>query len=451
MSRTSDRLGRYRLVERIGQGGMAEVWKATAADAPADAPPVVVKRLLPHLADDERFVAMFVAEARLGARLKHANIVALHELGEADGEPFLVLELVDGINLGALLRHAGGPLDPAYAAVVVRDVCRALAYVHDLRDAGGKPLGVLHRDVTPSNIMVARDGTVKLVDFGIAKAIHAVGDERTRTGLLKGKLAYVSPEQANGGDVDHRSDLFAAGVVLYEALTGERLFRAPTDVETLRRVRSMPVPRPSWRNRAVPPALDAIVARALARPLDERYARADELAGDLDRVVQELGWEGERSRALVAAAVESSPHESAPQKEPSTQPLGAEPPRARVTPASAARRIALGALAALVAVALVGIAVWRARSTAPPSPPPATPVSVASPAPARQPPAAPPPPPPPPPLAPAVAAKPTAQRRPHRSATAAAPTVAPPPPARPSRNDVVHGGIADPFGAAGSR
>jgi tRNA A-37 threonylcarbamoyl transferase component Bud32 len=295
------RFGKYFLVDRLGQGGMAEVWRAKILGPAGFQRTVVVKRILPHLAEDQHFVRMFVSEARLSARLSHANIVHVYELGDVDGEYYLAMEYVHGHDLVSVLRaqlmRAVPP--PGLGAFVVREVCRALAYAHSLVDDAGQPLGLIHRDVSPSNVMLAFDGSVKLLDFGIAKALNDTADHKTQTGTLKGKFGYMAPEQVEGREIDHRADLFAVGIVLHEVLSGRRLFKGQTDLQTIAMVRDAKLEPPSLFNPEIPPELDRICLKALARDLDRRYARCDEMALELDQVVHQLTWGPERVAGLL--------------------------------------------------------------------------------------------------------------------------------------------------------
>jgi serine/threonine protein kinase len=294
-------LGKYRLVERLGRGGMAEVWLAKIMGPGGFQRTLVVKRILPHLAEDPHFVKMFLAEARLSARLNHPNIVAVHELGEVDGEYFIAMEFVNGRDLVTVLRTMlplGLP-EPGLGAFVVRDTARALGYAHSLRDENRQPLRIIHRDVSPSNVMVSFDGAVKLVDFGLAKALSDSNDEHTKTGTLKGKFGYMAPEQITAVPVDHRIDVWATGVVLWESLTGRRLFRAQSDMATIALVREGRIDPPSTQNPSVTPRLDAIVAKALERDRDKRYQTCEELAQDLDDAVAELRWGPERLAGMM--------------------------------------------------------------------------------------------------------------------------------------------------------
>lgn len=293
--------GKYTLVERLGRGGMAEVWKAELTGPGGFARPLVLKRILPALADDERFVHMFEKEARLLARLNHPNIVQVFEFGEIDGRYYLTMELVDGHDmawlLSGLVERGLPPI--GFAPFVVREVCRALAYAHALTDENGRPLRLIHRDISPSNIMVDHHGGVKLLDFGVAKALAEATQARTQTGVLKGKLWYMAPERLDEGDFDHRADLFAAGCVLFEGLTGRRLFTADTPIKIFKQVSR--VRPPSDERRDVPPALDRVCMRALAISPDERYQTAEEMGSDLDAVLREIGYATENLKQLVRA------------------------------------------------------------------------------------------------------------------------------------------------------
>src|SRR4051812_22233079 len=277
------RFGKYLLVERLGRGGMAEVWKAKILGPAGFQRTVVVKRILPHLAEDPHFVQMFVSEARLSARLSHANIVHVYELGDVAGEYFICMEYVRGRDLVSVMRaHLMRAIPPAgLGAFVVREICRAHAYAHGLTDDDGRPLRLIHRDVSPSNVMLSFDGSVKLLDFGIAKALSEASENKTQTGTLKGKFGYMSPEQVEGKEIDHRTDLFAAGIMLHEVLTGRRLFKGQTDIQTIAMVREANIQPPSTFNPQVPPELDRVCMKALARSLDDRFQRCDEMAFEL--------------------------------------------------------------------------------------------------------------------------------------------------------------------------
>jgi serine/threonine protein kinase len=279
--------GKYTLFERLGRGGMADVFKGRIQGPEGFERIFVVKRILPHLSDDPTFIRMFIEEAKLSARLNHPNIVQIFELGSVEGEYFISMEYVAGQDLSATMRvlwKSFGPPHPALVSFVGREVCRALGYAHSLTDEQGRPLGMIHRDVSPSNVMLSYDGAVKLLDFGIAKAL---GDapEITRNGTMKGKYAYMAPEQTEREEVDHRIDIFAAGIILYESLTGRRLFKGATDIQTIERVRRCDVKPPSFLNPACPPELDDILLKALARDPARRFQTAVEMAEALDDLV----------------------------------------------------------------------------------------------------------------------------------------------------------------------
>ena len=279
---------KYRLLEKIGSGGMAEVFRATGEGPNGFERPFVIKRIHPRLSETPEFIRMFVDEARLSARLVHPNIVQVLELAHQDGVYYIVMEPVDGVDMGRVLRRLSNrqeTLSPLFCAEVARQVCRGLEFAHALGRADGQPAGVVHRDVTPPNIMVAWNGAVKILDFGIARAVQELRTSQTEAGIVKGKMSYIAPEMLQGQPADARSDLFSLGVVLHELLCGRRLFAGETDLETLKLVSEMPVPRPSSRNPEVKPAFDEVILRALARDPAERYQSADEMSQDLERLV----------------------------------------------------------------------------------------------------------------------------------------------------------------------
>jgi eukaryotic-like serine/threonine-protein kinase len=273
-------VGRYELIHRLGHGGMAAVYLGRATGRAGFEKLVAVKVIHPHLAAEPEFVEMFLDEARIAARLHHPHVVEIHDLGDADGVFFMVMEYVEGETLASLLRQLrkhDERLPLSAVLQVVADACEGLAAAHDLTHADGRPMHLVHRDVSPHNLLVSMDGRVKVVDFGIAKATGRRSS--TRTGQLRGKLAYMSPEQAGGDAIDHRTDLFALGTVMWELLTNERLFVAETEPETLGRVTACEVP--DIRERAaVPEGVAALVTRALARKPEDRFATAQDMLRD---------------------------------------------------------------------------------------------------------------------------------------------------------------------------
>ena len=282
-----DRFDQYQLVEKIASGGMAELYKAKRSGVEGFQKIVAIKKILPHMADEEQFIAMFADEAKLAAQLNHPNIVHIYDLGKIDsGGYFIAMEYVEGRDLRAILqagRETGTPLPVPLAIYVASKVASALDYAHRRREADGRELGIVHRDVSPQNILISHEGDIKLCDFGIAKAASKASI--TDAGALRGKLLYMSPEQAWGKPIDRRSDLFSLGVVLSEMLTGEKLFRGDSDLTVLEKVRAAEVAAPSAVNSEVPRALDAIVLKALARDTEGRHGNASDLLRDLESVL----------------------------------------------------------------------------------------------------------------------------------------------------------------------
>ncbi len=274
--------GKYLLLERIGVGGMAEVFKAKTFGAEGFERLVAIKRILSHLVEDEDFVNMFIDEAKIAVRLQHPNIVGIHDLGRAGGTLYIAMEFVPGRDVRAIYdfeQEREGTTPIGVACHIVMKMCEALHHAHFATGPRGEPLQVIHRDVSPQNVLISFDGEVKVADFGLAKARGRM--VQTQAGVVKGKLAYMSPEQLRGDDIDHRVDVFGLGIVLFELLTGQRLFLGPSDMDTLRRVYEARVPPMQELNPNVHPDLEAIVRRALAKNRDERYATALDLHDDL--------------------------------------------------------------------------------------------------------------------------------------------------------------------------
>jgi eukaryotic-like serine/threonine-protein kinase len=264
--------GKYRLLKRLAMGGMAQIYLAREEGDPKL---LVIKRILPHLAENEEFVQMFLDEARIAARLDHPNIVQIFDLGSQDDSFFIAMEYIHGEDLRRVWKAAerGGQLVPVpLVCRVLSEACAGLDHAHKQLDAQGKPLNIVHRDISPQNILLTFEGRAKVVDFGIAKAADQATE--TRSGVLKGKYSYMSPEQAAGQRVDRRSDIFALGVVLYELLTGVRLFKRANDIITLQAVSECDIAPPSQLNARVPRDLDAVVMKALTRDPAHRYSEA---------------------------------------------------------------------------------------------------------------------------------------------------------------------------------
>jgi eukaryotic-like serine/threonine-protein kinase len=262
---------------------MAEVYLALSGELSGYRTLVVVKRILPHLASNQEFIRMFLDEARIAALLDHPNVVRIIEVGHDGDEYFLVMELVQGKPLSGITRKAAkdmNPLTPALSAYIIAQAANGLGYAHDLVDSEGRPLGVVHRDVSPQNILVSFEGAVKVIDFGIVRALGRVS--QTNPGGLKGKIEYMSPEQASSEEVDRRADVFALGVVLWEAVTGRHLFRRDTELATMRAIVDEPIPPPSDITPVVP-QLEQIIVRALQKRREDRFQTAQEMAMALER------------------------------------------------------------------------------------------------------------------------------------------------------------------------
>jgi serine/threonine protein kinase len=278
--------GRYKIIRRVADGGMAEIFLATQLGREGFAKPVILKRIHSTIYADPQFRNMFIDEAHISMSLSHSNIAQVLDLGVSAGRYFLALELVDGWDLGRVLHRAataGVRLPRELALHITADVCRALAYAHSKAE-GQTPLGIVHRDVSPHNILLSDQGEVKLTDFGIAKAMNK--REHTGTGVVKGKVAFMSPEQAMGKPIDQRSDLFSLGTVLYLMVTRTRPFEGPSDLETLLRVQKGDFPAPEQASPDLPPEVAAVVARAMCKEPEERYQSADEMLTDVERVLR---------------------------------------------------------------------------------------------------------------------------------------------------------------------
>ncbi|MBN2498649.1 MAG: serine/threonine protein kinase, partial [Deltaproteobacteria bacterium] len=368
--------GAYQIVGRIGSGGMAEVFLGKALGAAGFEKKVAIKRILPAYTKDDRLTALLIEEAKIACCLSHANLVGVLDLGEQQGRYYVVMEYVDGADLESVVhaaRRRGLAVPIGLRCWILRQVLAGLDYAHRCTDDAGQPLELVHRDVSPANILLSRAGEVKLADFGIAKARHR--SVVTEAGMIRGKAAYMSPEQARGDALDGRSDLFAAGVVLYELLCGERLFEADSQLAVLEKVQCAALTPPSARVPGLPPEIDAAVMGALARNVDERYTTAREFDQALEAAMAASGLggsaaeladflaqldlplqrpesaEGElRFESLGAAR---APRRTAPLQEPAPGPIPAQLPRRRL-----ARWIAAAALGLLGAASLLLFGPW---------------------------------------------------------------------------------------------
>ena len=304
--------GDYTLLERIATGGMAEVFRARAEGLAGFEKIVVIKRVLDSLASDPEFIGLFVDEAKIAVRLLHVNIVQVFELGRAGDHHYMALEFVAGLDMARLVSksHPRGPFPVALALFVTCEVLKALDFAHSRCDDEGRPLHIVHCDISPQNMLVSFAGEVKITDFGISRAAFQASSVHD---VIRGKYAYMSPEQVEGKPLDGRSDLFSLGIVLFELLTGRRLFKRETREETIRRVRQAEVPSPRTYRPEVSEDLEALLLRALARRPSDRFATAGEM---LEAVGQLMVREGHRAtnsdlaafvRRLTSSEAESTP------------------------------------------------------------------------------------------------------------------------------------------------
>ena len=415
-------VGKYHLVSKLATGGMAEVFLAKAAGPMGFEKSLVLKRILPHLAEDAQFVEMFFTEARVAAQLNHPHIVQIFDFGQAEDTYYLAMEYIDGPDLRTLSRRSvrgKEPLPPAFCAKVISAACEGLAFAHDFVDpASGEPLGLIHRDISPDNILLSRQGSVKVVDFGIAKASNQ--SHKTTTGLIKGKLAYMPPEQLQGMALDRRVDVYSLGMVLYELLTGTYPFDANTDVSMMQAILYEPQVSAATRRPELPPALVRILGKALAKEREQRYADCIALQTDLEHFIRSTGEsvgardlaqvvekycprnpESPRSAPVERAALGTGPTTAPTLAAPAPQPVDPEALTSAGDPVPAPRshrsRIALGiTLGALVLAAGTGVVLVRGPgvSTEPrPEPTPAPVAAAPPPPPVAEPVAVPPPPP----------------------------------------------------------
>jgi eukaryotic-like serine/threonine-protein kinase len=283
------KFGKYTLIRKLASGGMAELFLAIQKSVAGFEKLLVIKRILPAMNQDRAFIEMLLHEARIAATLSHPNIVQIFDVGQTDGQYFIAMEHVHGEDLRSIVRQMKKkdvyefPLEHALA--IVLGMCAGLSYAHERRDLDGTPLNIVHRDISPQNVVVTFTGDVKIVDFGIAKSDSRVG-EQTKSGKLKGKVPYMSPEQARGEAVDARSDVFSTGVMLFELTTGKRLFKGQSEYETLKLICEREYPRPSQVQPDYPVDLEPIVMKALAKDPSARYQSARELQSDLEAFVR---------------------------------------------------------------------------------------------------------------------------------------------------------------------
>jgi serine/threonine-protein kinase len=402
------RVERYAVFDEFAAGGMATVHFARLVGAHGFRRTVAVKRLLPHLTRNQDFALMLIDEARLAARVSHPNVVTTLDVVLADGELLLVMEYVHGESLAKLsdwARERGERIPVPIACAVMADALHGLHAAHEASDERGAPLGLVHRDVSPQNVLVGLDGITRIADFGVAKAAGRA--QSTADGILKGKLAYMAPEQLSSGEVSRVSDVFAAAVVLWEALTGKRLFAGKNHAETAFKVLSAPIPTPTSHGVSLPSSLEAAVMRGLARPPEQRFASAREMAlalehsvpsvrpSELARWVEQTVGDRLAARTALLRAIERSAEvetQGRTEARPRSQRAGSDPTPARdqieplATPqahgkatvvAPFQRRRAARTLAMTVLVALLALgaffALRRPEPTSPASAAPSAP------------------------------------------------------------------------------
>lgn len=279
---------KYLLLDRIAVGGMAEVYRGKLIGEKGFEKPVVLKKMHPHLTDEEEMVALFIDEARLAAQLKHENIIHIYDFGNKSGTFYIAMEYLFGKDLHQVIKKAAEkrtPLQLEHILFVMQKVCEGLGYAHNLKDLQGNHLNIIHRDVSPQNIFITYEGQVKIIDFGIAKA--ATKATKTQTGIIKGKVAYMSPEQASGKTIDYRSDIFSVGIILYELVTGKKMFEGDT-FQVLSQVIEAKYDPPEKLNKELPAGLCSIIEKALRVDPESRYQSCDEMASDLENLLYDL-------------------------------------------------------------------------------------------------------------------------------------------------------------------
>src|SRR6187431_253556 len=276
---------RYQILDRIAAGGMAEVYRGESSGIEGFRKKVAIKRVLPKLSQNQEFIDMFLDEARLCAYLNHSKCVQVFDIGQGAGSHFIVMEYVDGADLKGVLDFLASQrerMSPGVASLIVQQVCEGLAYAHEAVDHSGEPLAIVHRDISPHNVLMTRFGEVKLVDFGLARASSHLTDEDED--IVKGKFGYLAPEVTRGQGADRRVDIFAAGILLWEMLAGKRLFHGASDLETFKQVQATVAPDMRQLRQDVSDDLAYVLGKALARDRDQRYLQAGDFAKDLSIV-----------------------------------------------------------------------------------------------------------------------------------------------------------------------
>ncbi|HEX2835576.1 MAG TPA: TonB family protein [Thermoanaerobaculia bacterium] len=361
------KFGQYVLVEKIATGGMAEVWKAYARGVEGFQKVVAIKKILPHLSDNQDFIEMFIDEAKLAAQLNHNNIIHIYDLGKIQSSYYIAMEYIDGFDLKTILRRGGErdhPMTVELALFIASKIAAALDYAHRKKDFEEKEMGLVHRDVSPQNVLISQEGDIKLCDFGIAKAASKAS--HTQAGALKGKLQYMAPEQAWGRNIDRRSDIFALATVLFEMLTSRKLFSGDNELSILEQVREARVQPPSLYNDEVTPEIDKIVIKALQKDPANRYQTAGEMARDIDAILYSFRpTPTSADLAIYMHRLSSAEADLPPVHEPEPEPLH-DIPKAVPAPAVFAPPPVAPAMAPIAAAAAPAIsAVPMAAAAAP--------------------------------------------------------------------------------------
>jgi eukaryotic-like serine/threonine-protein kinase len=314
-AKPAERFGKYELLAHIATGGMADIFLARLRGDAGFEKLVVVKRLLDKLASDPEYVEMFLDEARINARLSHTNVVQVLELGKVDGRYFMAMEYVTGLSvaqIGKLATQRLGMVPQAIACGIVAQAAAGLHYAHEKTLPDGTPLGIIHRDISPQNLILTLEGQVKVVDFGIAKAAGRA--TATRAGIIKGKFAYMSPEQCVGDPIDRRCDVFALGIVLFELCTSRRLFKRENTYRTYEAITNCDVPEPRTVNPQIAPEVSAVIVKALGKKAEDRYQTAEALQEALDRAMARSGLRGSTTH-LTAFLEKTFPEELEAQRQ----------------------------------------------------------------------------------------------------------------------------------------
>lgn len=334
------RFGQYTLLDRIAVGGMAEVWKARMSGVEGFQKTVAIKKILPHLTDNDDFVDMFIDEAKLAAQLNHPNIIHIYDLGKIGDHFYIAMEYVEGKNLRALLnesRKKALPLPRGLAVLIAARLASALDHAHHKKDFEDRELGLVHRDVSPQNVLISEEGDIKLCDFGIVKAVSKAS--QTQMGALKGKLQYMSPEQAWGKDVDARSDIFSLGAILFEMLTGRRLFTGDNEISVLEAVRRCQVVAPRDLVQQIPEDVERITLKALEMDPERRYQTAGKMQQELESIVYSVKPAlGQADLADYLKRLSTAPEAEETEAAAATSEEDAEAPREPVAPSAAASR-----------------------------------------------------------------------------------------------------------------